>query len=150
MSAHVLPPLAVNSKSERKINSLPPLGFEPVIFGMLAHLSNHSTKSHPRYGESNPTRAKGNRGYLPCPSKQTRFRDCSGSSGLLGPYPEGLFPSVKSQLVGADVNVEQNFHVMSCYQNHVTHDCFLLERVLGFVVGVGDGTGRWFMIVPLA
>jgi hypothetical protein len=47
-SAHVLPPLAVNSKSERKVNSLPPLGFELVIIGMLAHLSNHSTKSHPQ------------------------------------------------------------------------------------------------------
>jgi hypothetical protein len=45
-SAHVQPPLAVNSKSERKVNSLPPLGFELVIIGMLAHLSNHSTKSH--------------------------------------------------------------------------------------------------------
>jgi hypothetical protein len=29
-------PLAVNSKSE--VNSLPPVGFEPVIFGILAHL----------------------------------------------------------------------------------------------------------------
>jgi hypothetical protein len=48
MSAHELPPLAVNSKSKRKVNSLPPLGFELVIIGMLAHLSNHSTKSHPR------------------------------------------------------------------------------------------------------
>jgi hypothetical protein len=47
MSAHVLLPLAVNSKSERKVNSLPPLRFEPVIFEILAHLSNHSTKSHP-------------------------------------------------------------------------------------------------------
>jgi hypothetical protein len=47
MNAHVLPPLAVNSKSERKVNSLPPLGFELVIIGMLAHLSNLSTKSHP-------------------------------------------------------------------------------------------------------
>jgi hypothetical protein len=47
MSAHVLPPLAVNSKSEQKVNSLPPLRFEPVIFGMLAHLSTHSAKSHP-------------------------------------------------------------------------------------------------------
>jgi hypothetical protein len=44
----VLPPLAVNSKSERKVNSLPPLGFEPVIFGMLAHHFNHSAKSHQR------------------------------------------------------------------------------------------------------
>jgi hypothetical protein len=34
-------------EEERKVNSLPPLGFEPVIFGMLAHLSNHSAKSHP-------------------------------------------------------------------------------------------------------
>jgi hypothetical protein len=46
-SAHVQPPLTVNSKSERKVNSLPPLGFKLVIIGMLAHLSNHSTKSHP-------------------------------------------------------------------------------------------------------
>jgi hypothetical protein len=50
MSAHILhvPPLAVNSISERKVNSLPPLGFELVIIGMLAHLSNYSTKSHPK------------------------------------------------------------------------------------------------------
>jgi hypothetical protein len=41
-STHVRLPLAVNSKSEQKVNSLPPLGFKPVIFGMLAHLSNHS------------------------------------------------------------------------------------------------------------
>jgi hypothetical protein len=47
MSAHVLLPLSVNSKPERKVNSLPPLGFELVIFGMLAHLSNYLTKSHP-------------------------------------------------------------------------------------------------------
>jgi hypothetical protein len=47
MSAHILPPLAFNSKSERKVNSLPLLGFEPVILGMLTHLSNHSSKSHP-------------------------------------------------------------------------------------------------------
>jgi hypothetical protein len=47
MSAHVLPPLAVNSNSERKVNSLPPLGFERVIFGMLVHLYDHSAKSHP-------------------------------------------------------------------------------------------------------
>jgi hypothetical protein len=47
MVAHILPPLAVNSKSERKVNSLSPLGFELVIFGMLAHLCDHSTKSHP-------------------------------------------------------------------------------------------------------
>jgi hypothetical protein len=47
MSAHVLLSLTVNSKSERKVNSLPLLGFEPVIFGMLAHLSDHSAKSHP-------------------------------------------------------------------------------------------------------
>jgi hypothetical protein len=44
MSAHVLPPLAVQSKSEWKVNSLPPLGFEPVTFGMITHLSDHSAK----------------------------------------------------------------------------------------------------------
>jgi hypothetical protein len=47
MSAHVLPPLAVNNKSERKVNLLPPLGFELVIIEMLAQPSNHSAKSHP-------------------------------------------------------------------------------------------------------
>jgi hypothetical protein len=46
MSTHVLPPLAVNSKSEQKVNSLPLLEFEPVIFRMLAHLSDHSDNSH--------------------------------------------------------------------------------------------------------
>jgi hypothetical protein len=47
MSTHVLLPLAVNSKSERKVDSLPPLGFEPVTFGTLAHFSDRSAKSHP-------------------------------------------------------------------------------------------------------
>jgi hypothetical protein len=28
-----------------KFNSLPPLGFEPVILGMLQHLSDHSAKT---------------------------------------------------------------------------------------------------------
>jgi hypothetical protein len=46
MGAYVLLPLAVNSKSERKVNSLPSLGFEPVIFGMLAHLSDNFSQSH--------------------------------------------------------------------------------------------------------
>jgi hypothetical protein len=47
MSTNILLPLAVNSKSERKVDSLPPLGFEPATFSMLAHLSNRSAKSHP-------------------------------------------------------------------------------------------------------
>jgi hypothetical protein len=47
-SAHVLPPLAVNSKSEQKVNSLPLLGFKLVIIGILALFSNYSTKSHHR------------------------------------------------------------------------------------------------------
>jgi hypothetical protein len=46
MSAHVLLPLAVNSKSERKVDSLPPLGLEPVTLGTVAHLSNRSAQSH--------------------------------------------------------------------------------------------------------
>jgi hypothetical protein len=33
---------------ERKGDSLPPLGFEPANFMMLAHLSDRSAKSHPR------------------------------------------------------------------------------------------------------
>jgi hypothetical protein len=47
MSAHIPQPLAVNSKSEQKENSLPLLRFEPVTFRMLSHLSDHSAKSHP-------------------------------------------------------------------------------------------------------
>jgi hypothetical protein len=39
MSAHVLLLFAVNSKSKRRVDSLPPLGFEPATFGMLSHLS---------------------------------------------------------------------------------------------------------------
>jgi hypothetical protein len=46
MSAHVLQPLIVNTKSERKVDSLPPLGLEPVIFSTPAHLSDRSAKSH--------------------------------------------------------------------------------------------------------
>jgi hypothetical protein len=46
---HVLLPLAVNSKSERKVDSLLPLEFEPVTFGMLAYLSDRSAKFHPLY-----------------------------------------------------------------------------------------------------
>jgi hypothetical protein len=52
MSAHILAILAVDRKSEWKVNSLPPLGFEPVIFGMLAHLSDHSAKSHLTIGRA--------------------------------------------------------------------------------------------------
>jgi hypothetical protein len=49
MSAHVLLHLSVNSTSERTVNSMSPLGFEPVIFGMLAHLylSDHSNQPSP-------------------------------------------------------------------------------------------------------
>jgi hypothetical protein len=36
MGAHVLLPLAINSNAERKVNSLPPLGFEPASFGTQA------------------------------------------------------------------------------------------------------------------
>jgi hypothetical protein len=49
MSSHVLLTLTVNNKSERKVDSLPPLGFKPETFGMLAHLSDHFTKSHPHW-----------------------------------------------------------------------------------------------------
>jgi hypothetical protein len=48
MSAHVLTPLAVSNKSERKVNSLPLLGLNrSVIFRTLAYLTDHSAKSHP-------------------------------------------------------------------------------------------------------
>jgi hypothetical protein len=44
-SAAILP--SSESSSEWKVHSLPPLGFEPATFSMLAHLSEHSAKSHP-------------------------------------------------------------------------------------------------------
>jgi hypothetical protein len=52
MGAHVLLPLAFNSKSEHKRRltgsvSSPQLGFEPATFGTLVHLPDHSAKSHP-------------------------------------------------------------------------------------------------------
>jgi hypothetical protein len=48
MGAYVLP-LTVNSKSERKIDSLPLLGFKPATTGTQAHLSDHLAKSHPQF-----------------------------------------------------------------------------------------------------
>jgi hypothetical protein len=42
MGAHILLHLAVNSKSELKVDSLPPLGLDLVTFGTLEHLSDHS------------------------------------------------------------------------------------------------------------
>jgi hypothetical protein len=44
---YVLQPLTVNSKSEQKDDSLPPLRFESATFGKLAHLLDHSTKVTP-------------------------------------------------------------------------------------------------------
>jgi hypothetical protein len=38
----------VYSKSERKVDSLPPLRFEPATFGTQAHFSDLSAKSHPK------------------------------------------------------------------------------------------------------
>jgi hypothetical protein len=46
MGTHVLPPLAVNSKSERKVDSMPSIAGTQT-FGTLAHLSDRSAKSHP-------------------------------------------------------------------------------------------------------
>jgi hypothetical protein len=40
--------LALNSKLEQTVDSLPPLGFEQATFGTLAHLSDRSAKSHPK------------------------------------------------------------------------------------------------------
>jgi hypothetical protein len=48
MGAHVLLPLAVNIKSEGKVDSLPLLGLEPGTYGTQAHLSDRSAKSHPQ------------------------------------------------------------------------------------------------------
>jgi hypothetical protein len=45
MGAHELLPLAVNGKSEGKVDSLPLLGLEPATFGTQARLS---AKSHIR------------------------------------------------------------------------------------------------------
>jgi hypothetical protein len=41
-------PLTVNSKSEWKVDSLPPLGLEPATFGTHTHLSGRSAKSLPK------------------------------------------------------------------------------------------------------
>jgi hypothetical protein len=38
-------PLPVKSKSEQKVDSLPPLGLEPVTFGTQVHLSDRSAKT---------------------------------------------------------------------------------------------------------
>jgi hypothetical protein len=46
MSAHILLYLAVNSKSERKVDSLPLRGLQRATFGTQAHLSDRSAKSH--------------------------------------------------------------------------------------------------------
>jgi hypothetical protein len=47
MSAHKLLPLAVNSKSEQKVDSL--LGLEPMTFGTQAYPSDRLAKSHPPF-----------------------------------------------------------------------------------------------------
>jgi hypothetical protein len=47
LTSAILLPLAVSGKSERKVDSLPPVGLEYATFRMLAHLSDHSAKSHP-------------------------------------------------------------------------------------------------------
>jgi hypothetical protein len=49
MSAHVLLPLdlAVNSKSERKVDLLPLLEFKPAALRTLAQFSDRSAKSYP-------------------------------------------------------------------------------------------------------
>jgi hypothetical protein len=41
MGAHILLPLAVNSKSEQKFESLLLLGLKPVAFGTPMHRSDH-------------------------------------------------------------------------------------------------------------
>jgi hypothetical protein len=46
MGTNVLLPLAVNSKSEQKVDSLPLLGLKPMTFGTQGHLSDRSAKSH--------------------------------------------------------------------------------------------------------
>jgi hypothetical protein len=48
MGAHILLPVAVNSKSEQKVKSslLPPLGLELATFGTLVRLFDRSAKSH--------------------------------------------------------------------------------------------------------
>jgi hypothetical protein len=45
MGTDVLLPPAVNSKSERNVDSLPPLDLKPATSSTLAHFSNHTAKS---------------------------------------------------------------------------------------------------------
>jgi hypothetical protein len=47
MGTHVLLPLAVTSKPERKVDSLPLLGLEAAAYSMQAHLSDRWAKPHP-------------------------------------------------------------------------------------------------------
>jgi hypothetical protein len=44
MGVHILLHLAVSSKSERKVDSLPPLGLDPTTFGTLADCSSRTAK----------------------------------------------------------------------------------------------------------
>jgi hypothetical protein len=45
----VLLPLAVNSKSAEKVDSLPLLGLNPAIFSTPVHRSDHTAKSYPLF-----------------------------------------------------------------------------------------------------
>jgi hypothetical protein len=47
MGDRVLLPLAVNSKSEQKVDLLALLGLDPATFATPLHRSNHTAKSHP-------------------------------------------------------------------------------------------------------
>jgi hypothetical protein len=51
MSAHVCYLSQSTTNQNGKLISLPPLGFEPVIFVILAHLCDHSAKSHPQVNQ---------------------------------------------------------------------------------------------------
>jgi hypothetical protein len=46
IAAHTLPSLAVNSKPEQTVDSLPLLGFNPLTFGTPMHRSDHTAKPH--------------------------------------------------------------------------------------------------------
>jgi hypothetical protein len=51
MGDHLLLPITVNTKSERKADSLPTLGLKAAIFSMQAQLSERSAKFHPKAGD---------------------------------------------------------------------------------------------------
>jgi hypothetical protein len=136
MSVHALLPLAVNSKSEWRVDSLPPLGFESAIFGMLAHLSDRSTKSHPLkyvvnrlWWKGEPLRlcsstVAGDNTSLPIPSTQAPLRFVQGGRYGIDATFLGVLLAI---LVGLFLIILIAAGVRRCFRRDQPRDfCFAL------------------------